>query len=79
MIIIDSSYIKSSCPNNNLDTFTVKISENFGDFNSLFTQKFSSSPNISELIVTPCNSSSSYNYNYNITLTVQDDFTVRIV
>ena len=74
LIIIDSSYVNLSCPNNSLDTFTVKISENFGDFNSLFTQKFSSSPNISELIITPCNSSSSYNYSYNITLTVQDDF-----
>ena len=34
--IIDNSNTISSCPTNSIDTFTIKISENFGLFNSLF-------------------------------------------
>ena len=50
--IIDNSNTISSCPTNSIDTFTIKISENFGLFNNIYIQNFSSSPSISEVIAT---------------------------
>ena len=86
LTITDSSNTNSSCPivtivegnpvtlPNSLDTFNINITENFGGFNSIYNQGFSSSPNISEIISTQCDPTSVYNFSYNVTLIVQDDF-----